>query len=308
MKKSTLIFLLLVKVSISYSQDSISFKKLVNQANEYLSLYERLSPSLPSEFDTDFHLIQELRLSTDVKKELNHSKDSYGELIKDSILNSDLIDFLQGKIVGKINEVVNHEVSKNQDITKLFHYALTIVKSVDNKLYNFSLDGKNGGTFRSRISWMYFKDIDSSDFYDIEELQHLNSYCKLPDAFSVFREHGYEEIEVLQTDEGVKYLLTGQTQQCSFCFYNHIQLVCFKEGKFETDFYYAIESRGLDTDISYDTEEKKIEVNYVTDDLTPNCACVSNEKRINTNVNGEIIKKECYCTFFFNGTTFELAK
>jgi len=48
----------------------------------------------------------------------------------------------------------------------------------------------------------------------------------------------------LNTDEGVKYVLTGNVRGCSSCFETFVQLVSFKDNAFNLDFEYAVNNRG----------------------------------------------------------------
>jgi hypothetical protein len=259
-----------------------SFIQMVNQANHYLFEYARLSATeekIPA---------SSITLST---KEINEIINTSGyELTKsqatDSIYSYQAMEYVQKKIMRLINDIFRHPDFSKHDIQKLVKGEdCKIIKSVDNKLFNFSLDEKTGGTYRSKLSIVHFVDFLQEDSIQREEFQ------------SFFDADGYDSIYTLQTDVGVKYLLKNSVRGCSSCFRNSIELIGFSENKFVREFEYAQESRNFNDGIYYDRTSKTIHVKYHLDDLSSECDC------------GKVNTKEttCICKFIFNGKTFKSA-
>ena len=182
---------------------------------------------------------------------------------------------------------------------------MSIIKSDDNKLFNFSIDEKTGGTYRSRISLMHYSEIDTKNLPNEKEISEnikTNPYL-------VFEGNGFNEIYTVPTKEGIKYLLIGDVRGCSYCFETHVMLVKFDAGLFKCEFYYSVNSRSWETGVKYNSKTKTITVDYETDDLTPECGCLNNsEDEIITDYDAEPIRQKCHCEFGFNGLNFELLK
>jgi len=133
----------------------------------------------------------------------------------------------------------------------------------------------------------------------------------------VFNTDGYGSIITIKTAHGTKYLLQGGVMGCNTCEGNYITLVSFKNGKFFCDFSYYLDTRGGTTpdsggSLSYDKESQTISVDYVTDDLTPECTCDDYEKVSQKRADSGIYVqsdqtdygRHCSCVFKFNGSTF----
>ncbi len=272
-----------------------SFNKLIKETNRYLMIYSQLNP-----FEIEYDL-NSLGLSTQEKKDFLKDYKDDDQLVLDTkaIDTQYLIQFYQYKILDNLDKIIEHKKFSKKDITQLLDNSgeLFIVKSEDNKLYNFSLDEKTGGSYRSRISWMYYTETP----YEKHE-QHIENNSN---NFSIFHSDGFDEIYTLKTTEGVKYLLIGHVRGCSYCFETHVLLTKFEDGIFKSDFEYAINIRDYEKGLAYDSTTKTIYVEYISDDLTPFCNC-NDEDNISEIDEQEYNTLECKCIFKFNGNNFEL--
>lgn len=307
--RSLLLFINLFLIHTAFGQSQESFDKLISETNTFLDSYESLRA-----FGSDDHYIS-FKESGLPEKLINAitSDEDYMDGIsndKDSISEFNLIVEYQGLIFENLEKIIAHDKFMDNDIQELIGQSeLSVIRSDDGKLYNFSMDEKTGGTYRSRISVMHFTEINQDSLPTLEELEKglkINPYL-------VFEGDGFNEIHTLETEEGTKYLLIGSVRGCSYCFESNIMLVKFKEGLFYQEFGYSVNSRSWEEGIAYDPTSKIITVDYITDDLTRDCDCTNYaafEKDENDYSYEEDmpITKSCHCTFEFNGVNFELIK
>lgn len=165
---------------IALAQKQRPFKKLIEETNHYLNEYAELSP-----FGDEYLALSGFELSRREIKELLKEADYDATLSKgkDSIQGYHMIYFFQNKILNQINQVVEHpDFLKNDIISLIEGDDLSITKSDDNKLFNFSLDEKTGGTYRSWISMMFYTDFVAEDPASLKKFQ------------SVFASDGYGAI------------------------------------------------------------------------------------------------------------------
>ncbi|MGB1294296.1 MAG: hypothetical protein ACPG6V_02365 [Flavobacteriales bacterium] len=304
-KLLSLIFFSFLCINIGYSQSQKSFDKLVHETKENLQNYSKLNA-----YEDNYLSIDGFGLSKKEKQLLieNANYDATLTQNKDSITSYHMIWYYQEGILENIKQLIEHSKFQDNKIEELliFDPDLFIVVSDDRKLFNFSLDEKTGGTYRSRISIMYFtdfkKELESNDEKIISK----------KDPYSIFSGDGFNSIYALQSETGTKYVLTGYVRGCSYCFEEHISLVSFNNNTFKEEFSFSVNSRSWDEKIIYDPIQKKIEINYKTDDLTPICFCNDTDEDISEEsspLKGEELKYEnCQCTFYFNGKSFEIAK
>ncbi|PWH85115.1 hypothetical protein [Brumimicrobium oceani] len=278
-----------------FSQKSVSFVSLVDQLNKELIHYSKLSP-----FGEEYISISEFDLSRKQRKELlkEADYDAVLSIKKDSIQQFHMIFYYQDRILAQLDQLLEHQDFEKYDIIKMISGdELAIVKSADNKLYNFSIDEKTGGSYRSRFSIMHYTDLEIRDSIDV-------------DSYSIFEGDGYNEIFTLNTEEGVKYVLTGSVRGCSYCFQTFVQLVSFQNNAFYMDFEYEVNNRDWNDGAYYDHESKTINVSYHIDDLTEFCGCEEDNERYfdydKYNRNQAAIL--CQCKFVFNGANFEMVK
>ncbi|WP_196887900.1 hypothetical protein [Aureivirga sp. CE67] len=282
---------------LAFSQTKADFNKLIEDTNEYLTQYSKLRA-----YGEEYYPISEFGLSKREIKKLLIDADYDATLSKnkDSIQNYHMIFYFQEKITKRINQIVRHQDFQKVNIQELITSdELSIVISDDNKLFNFSMDAKTGGTYRSRISIMHYTDFAPQDSAQLTQFQDF------------FASDGYNNIYTLPTDEVIKYVMTGYVRGCSYCFQTFVCLVSFKDNQFKEEFSYSVDSRDWNDGVFYDHDTKTINVDYHVDDLTSYCYC-----------GGENDKKEfdydkfadnetlinCQCKFVFNGLTFELVE
>ena len=275
-------------ICISYSSLSQNkegdYDKLVEKLNNYLSHYTNYTGN-----EYRFISLNHKQLEF-TKKEIKALKkeDIDFPINKDSIDVQDLIFTYQEKIINSLSIILKHKDFDEKIKETTFNQELSIVFSTDNKLYNFSLDEKTGGTYRSRISLMYYTESDSIYEGDIFE----------PD--------GYGLIDTIQTNSGVKYLMEGNVRGCSYCFTNHVSLIQFKKDTVNLDFYYRFDSRDWDDYIEVDSTKRVIKAYYHLNDLQESCSCNNEDEGT---IEFEIEKNiSCSCRFKFNGETFELVE
>ncbi len=310
-KQIGLIFAFYILTSFGFGQSQESFEKLVSETNEYISQYSKLNPFV------EYYEIKGFGLSKKETKELLAEADYDATLTKDkdSIASYHTIFYFQENITNNIHKLISHNKFKTNNIKEQLlsnDIDLAIVVSDDKKLYNFSLDEKMGGTYRSRISIMHFTEINQDSLPTQEE---IDKRIKIS-PYTVFEGDGFNNIHSIETKEGTKYVLTGYVRGCSYCFETNVMLVRLEDGIFKQDFVYSVVSRSWDEGgVSYDPKSKIITVDYVTDDLTPDCNCINYAELdreqydyYSDNEETESIEKKCHCTFEFNGLNFKLIK
>lgn len=306
MTKGKLILFFLLLSNYLWGQIDNSFAQLFDKTNEYLNIYSELSP-----FD-EYISVDELSIDLSEKKEIiaAYVDPMSSSPNKDSIESIHIIGHYQDKIFEQIQGIIEHKDFNTKDISSLFDAEyinsglFSVVQSDDRKLFNFSLDEKMGGTYRSRITLVYFTELGKDSFRtDEENLSH-----NTPDPYAPFSRDGFSEAYSIHTKEGVKYVILGYVRGCSYCFENNIMLIKFEDGQFITDFAYSVNSRIWETDFTYDPIKKTIDISYETDDLTSECNCQNGLEENYSNEDEEFVQKKCACFFEFDGLNFELTK
>lgn len=155
MKSKFLLFLCLFPVLL-FSQKQESFTSIVDQLNKDLIQFEKLLAH-----GEEYLPIKGFDLSKKETKGLIKETDYDAILTKnrDSIRQFYMIVYFQERILDQLQRLLIHPDFEKYDIAKMVHEELLVVKSADNKLYNFSLDEKTGGSYRSRFSIMHFTDL-----------------------------------------------------------------------------------------------------------------------------------------------------
>lgn len=295
-----------VSCCAAFAQRKDDFQNLIKETDAWFSIYSTLYP-----YGSEYYALNKLGLTKEEIKQIKKEKD-YDHVLsprKDSIEGFEAISIIQTHISNSIKKITAHPDFKKYDITTLLSGSVNIVKSEDNKLYNFSFDAKNGGTYQMQISIMYYTDFDSAS---------VNSE-ETDERYSIFNSDGYGSIHSIETGTGTKYVLTGGVRGCSSCFGSHVTLVSIENGVFIKEFYYSVMLRDVEGGVSYDPETKTISVSYLTDDLTRSCTCeneayeegdYSSNEDDNTDSDSEeeADVKQCDCTFIFNGIKFKLVK
>lgn len=291
--------------SAVYGQSQKSFEKVIAETNEYLSRYCELNPFA----DNELVAIEDADLPNKVTKELKKEMLEYGPA--DSISNMDLIFLYQDLIVGNINILLNHSKFQENKIETLLNRDcdLSIAISSDRRLFNFSLAEKTGGTYRSRISITYHTESSPPEISE-------SIFQDRPEQDGLFEGDGFSGIYLLPSDSGRMYLLTSYVRGCSYCFETSATVISWNGEYFESEFDYSVNSRDWNGGVSYDSALQMIVVDYVTDDLTPECSCgwyssyYEDEEYQDDSEDDEGLPEsiKCHCTFQFNGKTFELIK
>jgi len=289
--KKKLLVLLLLSVIFCDAQNK-SLKSAITNLNNQLDIYQTLHP-----FGAEYYAIKDLKLT---KTEL---KDAYGETLEttDSIESIEALGFIQDRIHNLLDLVLKHKKAKTIDFTKAFNDNLAVIRSPDNKLYNFSIDEKTGGSYRSRISWIYY--LEGEHFVNIDD--------SIDDNTSTFNSDGYTEIKNFTTFNTTKYLLFGSVRGCGACYEEYVTMVHFEDDHFVLDFEYSITSRLAEQRIFFDEVSLALSVFYETDDLTQDCYCDNEDNSNNLNVLNDEDDQQtliCSCLFEFDGKTFRLSK
>ena len=275
-----------------FGQSQKSFDELVVKTNTFLTKYAELSPLGPESFIP----LEKSGLPEEAITFIISEANSFEGLStnKDSIEEGSLLLVFQDLIIDHIQKLIVHDKFASNYIEKLLssESALSITISNDRKLYNFSLDEKTGGTYRSRISIMHYTEAQAD--------------------LSILDGDGIDEIYALETEGGTKYVLTSHVRGCSYCFETSVMLVQFQEGVFVQDFAYSLSSRSWEEGVSYDPKLKTIKVDYTTDDLTTDCDCGGQSEENDSDPSMEDdnypTTLKCHCTFAFDGTTFVLTE
>lgn len=297
MKKVRLLLLiLLIKLSLS-GQSQASFTEIVTETNAYLSSYETINPYL--DYDEVF-LIKD----TGLPKRLIEEK--YSGI--DSISKEDLIEDYQSLISDHIRALFTHKNFQNYDIEEMLWSDLLYIRnSDDHTLYNITFDAKTGGTYKGMISLMFY--FEEQETNESEEKAIIGKECQ---QYDIFEENGYVDIDLIETKEGVKYVLNSSVSTSSISTFGSIMLVKYVDGNFVREFYYTVHTEGLGAEISYHPDSYTIEVEYENDYLKEDCNCQNiedlNAKQIDVPVYEDKIfeKQRCYCLFEFDGNNFVL--
>jgi hypothetical protein len=303
----SLFFVLFCNISVD-AQSQKSYSKLITTTNQYLEKYSNLSP-----YGSDENIAYES--SGLSKADIKYLKKNYQEFdgyTIDSISEFNLLLEFQGLIIQNLTEIMNHERFLDTKIEEQLSrdYDLAIVVSNDRKLFNFSLDEKTGGSYRSRISITYFTEDTKPPYIKGEDdLEIINQH-------GIFDGDGFDAIYTLNTKEGTKYLIASSVRGCNYCFETSLMLVSYNDGAFIQEFYYSVNSRDWEEGVFYNEANQTIDVDYFTDDLTTDCDCINaaeDDYRNDSDSywdNAEELpfQKKCSCTFKFNGTNFELTK
>lgn len=270
-------------------------KKLVDEVNGYLQVYDTLSQF--TEYD-----INSLHIPT---KYLDSAMKTNTSELKGKVNGGVPIDYYQRKILDDLYAILNSkEVIKYKLDDILNTKYILIARSHDDRLYCLSFAENTGGSYQSAISIIQYRSTDG----------HVYNYSPGNDS-SIFRSDGYGTIYDIKTRAGTKYLLLGSVATCTTCITTYIQLVNFKKGTMASDFSYSLSTRMKDESdetIQYDDKNQRININYTTDDLTPECSCEDFDKieqqRADSGVIYEYDKtdygKNCSCIYKFNGDTF----
>lgn len=279
------------------AQSQRSFERIIVDLQEALNEYSLVGP---------YHGILALDDFSFCKKEKKLLKKNASEPVdsKDSISALDLIWHFQDQIFENLDALIHHSRFEENELFELLNFKdtdLHIARSEDKKLYSFSLDEKTGGTYRSRLSFMYYSETDK------DSLPSVISLIDKEDA-DIFHSDGYGSIHSLETVEGTKYVLSGFVRGCSYCFETYVQLVSLKDEVFHEEFKTEVYSRSWEGGASYDHEKQRITVDYETDDLTTDCNCDFDDLNEDYDEDAEDREweKSCFCLYAFNGITFEL--
>jgi hypothetical protein len=262
-----------------------TFDQLIDNTLKYLDIYSEIYPDMTGE---DRYAYSNIGFSTTTLDSIRKDSSEYEYYSQDSIDAFSLIYILQNKIMSSLKAVTQHpQFKQTKDITqRLKADNLAIAHSPDYKLFNFSIDEKTGGTYRSRLSLSYYTDATpDTDYTNLEG-------------------DGFDKIDTIHTQNGqIHYLLHSYVRTCSYCFDMGIAKVYFQNDAFEDDFVYGLSIRNFETGkITYDSKSHQIIADYETDDLTPTCACLATKR---TDEIPEMGTK-CRCVFEFDGRTFVL--
>ena len=259
-----------------YSQ-SKSFKKLAADLNNLTDIYGNLMP-----FQISQVALKDYGLTA---ADFTETYVQFLSQDKDSVDVSTLQDYLKIKIAQKLDQLTAHKDFGTFDLSKLL--TISYIKSPDSKLYNFIYDENTGGTYQSRVPYIYY----------------IGQKGKHPEDF--YHNDGYNSIIPLQTGGGLRYILSGTVTGCGTCQRQYIKVVHYKDGLPIEDFDYTLDVRaGMDNSIDYNIEDKTITVHYFTDDLAQYCQCNDGDTKYNDDALDTV--HQCTCVFKFNGSTFEL--
>ncbi|WP_040282035.1 hypothetical protein [Psychroserpens damuponensis] len=280
-------------------------KKSIDDLNLYLSVYDSLRSH-----GEHYYTPKLLKVTReDMLKEFGESFEPI-----DSIETFESIGIIQSKIDELLRQTLTNKKASTLELETLFHENLSVVLSKDKKLINFSIDAKSGGSYQSRISWIYYLNNDVFKEYPVHDKWDLRDQ----ESPTIFEANGYYDIKTITSSKTTYYLLLGSVKTCGSCYVDYVTLVHFEKDDFDLDFEFAIDSRDYDEKIVFDETSKTLSVSYVTDDLSEDCFCsneeyqtywtdgLTNDELFNDD---ETLKQQsCRCLFKFNGKTFELTK
>jgi hypothetical protein len=290
--------LIIIFCCLAFFAKAQNIENLISQTEEYLSVYDILSPWV------EYYSLKDFSFSEEELKDI--------DLENDSIEGYNIISIFQNRILDNIDKIAHHKdfPQKGSDL---------FLAAPDNKLFNFTLFENTGGSYKSFISIIYYKENNDLVYYEYSNGENTNNPVFAPD--------GYFSIDTIQTNSGVKYLLQGCVITCMTCCSQYITLIQFENDHPVCEFSYQLNTRGAGlsavlTDwnpdwewlekniIYYNDTTKIITIEYATDDLTHDCFC--EQECNNDTYRGEsgdeypVIHRNCHCVFAFNGETFEL--
>jgi hypothetical protein len=260
--------LFIIFCSITFFAKAQSIEKLITQTAEYIAVYHTLSPCCGQGYAVkDF----------DFTKEELHYDDGREVAKNDTVDCSHVIQIFQARILDNIDKIAHHKDFPNKG-SEFF------LVSPDNKLFNFVLDAQSGGSYHSLISVVYYME-NNKIIYEEKDWK---------DGRTFFNTDGYDSIDTIQTNSGVKYLLQGGVIGCNTCLRQYIKLLHFENNEPVSDFDIELPSRfGSVKQFDYDAKTKIITVEYESDDQN----------------GGYNYENNCgdyyYEVYLFNGETFE---
>ncbi|WP_281763545.1 hypothetical protein [Neptunitalea lumnitzerae] len=293
MKNILLTFFSLISTISMFAQNANTFEVAVKKTNTYLSVYSQVQPYHFEISLNEYTLPKEDILA--LHKEYNITNDSI-----DTIDTYEFLGYLQDKIIHHLVTAINQPEFNTAKIENLFHSNLGILISDDGLLYNFMLDEKTGGSYRSYLSFVYYKPLTTELKVTAEQLRNK----ELPPPYSAFSGDGFTAIKKMTsaTNE-VQYIAEGYVKGCGTCFITYVSLITLRNANFETDFSYAVETRLNVADISYSNHLNTITITYDTSDLTPDCYCTEEESH--KDYNPENSSKKCICIFNYSNGNFK---
>jgi len=302
-------------ISSSIAQSQRSFERLVKETNEHIQSFSQLNT-----YDFDKGVAYE---ETGLPKEriahiLQEDAGNYDGYSADSMPTYGLISEYQELIIEDILQLLTHsKLSENSLESMLSTGAdLSVVVSPDRQIYNFSLDEKTGGTYRSRISFTHYVPFGLDSIPTGEQVINSENNFK---GLSIGGD-GYGGIDTLHSSNGIKYVFTGYVRGCSYCFSTYVSVESADSTGFKTEFYHSVNLRDWEGGVVYNKETNTITVDYITDDLTTECACYNFEDfdedqqdifgfiEDNSFEGNPEKPKKCHCTYQYNGEAFELIK
>ncbi len=270
------------------SAQSATYIELAGRAKRCIEAYEGLDPHMDD--------LQPASEYADFLPEINRIFESTEEnwvTRNDSIELFDLMYFFQTQIVELVDSITAHPEFDLVQAQADWGEGLGMAISPDQKLVAFSLDEKTGGTYQSRIAWVYFTGWD--------RVQSAQS-----EAFQV---DGYHSIDTIQSGGEVYYVMEYYTRGCSYCFLEGVELWTEDHGQFERIFDVEVNSRSWDETLRYDAQTNTITVNYNTDDLTEYCLCADDEEvELKEAYPFPVPMYRCECLYIWNGSMFELSE
>jgi hypothetical protein len=284
MKRFCLILILLTGITSAYAQNK-PFKKVAAELNRITDTYTGIYP-----YQQDKVLLKDYGLTyKDFPKDTEeHVYSESFSANKDSIDVFSLQEFYQQKIRKKLIELTSHNDFGKAGNEKLVTIFAT--KSADNKVYNFVYDENTGGSYQSRISYIYYVGQKG------EQDQ------------SLYNPDGYDTIIPIKTKTATRYLMMGENIGCNSCIGHYAKVVHYEKGLPVVDFECSLNTRiGFENVIEYNPASKTLYVHYLTDDLQTYCYCNEQDKNRADDGSNQDIIHQCSCTYKFNGVTFELA-
>lgn len=295
--KNKLLLAILILPLFSSAKKQPSFMDLIKETNQYLEAYENVWPSY-----NEYYSVKELSFLKSEIKNIADSEYNTGNGVlnaeQDSVESFFVSIWLQEKIMENLKMLAAHKDFINYDIANLLKSnEINIAVSNDKKLYNFSIDEKSGGSYRSRLSTThYIKTAPNNAGFQSIDVSESDSF--------IFPRDGLDHIYTIETIEGTKYILSTTVRFCNTCFYSSIYLVSYRNDAFVEEFRYSVESRDPESGVWYEPENQVVYVDYFVDDLNKDDHITEIFKE--EEYNDMHIKHER--SYIFNGKTFDLMK
>lgn len=235
-----LFFCLILPISLLAQENKES---LAFQLRHHLEIYSELNPD-----EKEYHL-------SDIDYTAERAKEEALYFEGEGEIDAFMVIWFYGQKIHKTMRSLIDQYSF-EDVLHFNQNNIEMKWSADGRFFNYSINGKAGGTFQSRDSKSFYCSEDGV-LYDVTGISS----------------NGIAKIYTIESESQTKYLLLELTQSCTTCHIQKVNLVHFVNGKYISDFTYAMQNREGNLEIEYKEDTQRIKIHYTTDDMQSYCDC-----------------------------------